>query len=258
MEVFRIFAGVFGLLIGSFLNAVIYRMPREISIGAPRSKCPHCQNIIKWYQNVPVFSFLFLRGKCGSCRKKISWRYPMIEIITAILSYGIFPETINQTSLIYYFFFFSIFCCFLVHFFIDLDFQILPDSINLYLAAVFLAFAIFHHPWKFYVFGSLLGFGFPLAITWIFYKIRGQVGLGGGDIKLWGALGIYLGMIGVIQNIFLSCMLGSIVGIGLMIIGKMKREQPMPFGPFIIVVSFFQIFFPDTYQIFFNNWLSFR
>ena len=130
---------------------------------------------------------------------------------------------------------------------IDIRHKLLPDSLNLYLAAVLLAFAAIQFHWQHIALGALVGGGFTFTITWLFYKIRGQIGLGGGDIKLYAALGLYLGPVDVIHNIFMSCFLGAIVGLTLIALKKLDKKNPIPFGPFIIAVGFFQIFFPDVF-----------
>jgi leader peptidase (prepilin peptidase)/N-methyltransferase len=240
--VLTIFATLFGLLVGSFLNALIYRLPRNINIAYPRSSCISCNKVITWYENIPVLSYLFLRGKCSGCGSKISPEYPIVEVLSALAAFLIAPSSLAAPDLLNFFFFFSVFCCFLVHFIVDLKHQILPDSINLYLAFLFLLVSWFGNPWTFWLVGGVLGLGFPLIVSWVFYQLRGQVGLGGGDIKLYGALGFYLGPIGIMQNIFLSCFLGALVGIILIVTKFIKKDNPIPFGPFIIVVASFQIF----------------
>lgn len=243
MEVLlALFATVFGLMIGSFLNALIYRLPRDINIALPRSSCTNCKKIINWYENIPVISYLFLRGKCSGCGSAISWQYPAVEILSGVFAFIIAPSNITGPDLLSFFFFFSVFCCFLVHFIVDLKHQILPDSINFYLAAIFLLVSCFNHSWSYWLVGGAIGLGFPLLVSWIFYLLRGEIGLGGGDIKLYGALGFYLGPIGIMQNIFLSCFLGALVGIILIATKIIKKENPIPFGPFIIIVGAFQIF----------------
>ena len=158
------------------------------------------------------------------------------------------PKVIDPQELLNFFFFFSVFCVFLVHFIVDLKHQILPDSLNIYLAVLFLMITIFNYPWSHWLVGGALGFGFPLIVSWVFYQLKGQIGLGGGDIKLYGALGIYLGPIGIMQNLFLSCFLGAIVGLTLIGTKVIKRENPIPFGPFILVVGAVQIFASDWFE----------
>jgi leader peptidase (prepilin peptidase)/N-methyltransferase len=135
-----------------------------------------------------------------------------------------------------------------VHFIVDIKHQILPDGINLYLAAMFLVAAFFGKTYLHWIGGGLIGFGFPYLISYLFYKIKGQIGLGGGDIKLWGALGIYLGPLGILQNIFLSCFVGAIFGGTLIAFKVIKRENHIPFGPFIIISASFQIFFTSYFE----------
>lgn len=237
-------------MIGSFLNALIYRLPREINIAIPRSSCPHCKKIICWYENIPILSYLFLRGKCSSCGKGISIRYPVIELLVGCVAVMKMPTYFSSMDLMYFFFFFSTFCAFFVHFLIDLEHKILPDSINLYLLFTFLLFSLLNNGWQFALLGGAVGFGTTYLVTWGFYLLRGKVGLGGGDIKLFGVLGVYLGPLSIIHNIFLSCFLGALVGGSLMLLKKVKRETQIPFGPFIISVGVFQIFFPELYGSF--------
>lgn len=245
METFlSIYVFIFGLLIGSFLNVVILRLPVKKDIVRPRSACPVCGNQLKWYHNIPVFSFLALKGKCAFCGTRISWRYPLIELFTGLVAFWLMPAEFNTQTIAEFLFYFTIACVFICHFMIDLDHHLLLDSLNLYLLAVFLAYSIFHFPWMYWVIGGAIGFGAPLLVTWLFYKIRGQIGLGGGDIKLFGILGIFLGPIGVMFTIFLSCFVGAIIGMTLILRKKMSRDNPMAFGPSIILVAAFQIFFP--------------
>ncbi len=237
-----IFSTLFGLLIGSFLNALIYRLPLGINIAYPRSACPKCKHVIAWYENIPVLSFIYLRGKCSECHTKISILYPIVELVTAIFAFAIAPRSIGPTALFNFLFFLSVFCAFLVHFIVDLKHQILPDSVTIYLGLMFFVIGLIIRPWTFWAIGGSIGLGFPLLVSWIFYLLRGQVGLGGGDIKLFAVLGLYLGPMGIIQNIFLSCLLGAVVGVVLIASKAIKKENPIPFGPFILIVASFQIF----------------
>lgn len=241
---YLVFTFLVGLTIGSFLNVLIYRLPREIDVVIMRSFCPSCKKTIYWYENIPIFSFLFLKGRCRKCNDKISLRYPFIELLTASFALLLFPKYITLYSLTGYLFLICVLSIFIVHFFIDIDYKILPNSLNLMLLGLFLAYSIWHHHWTYWLIGGVVGFGMPLLVTWGFYLLRGKVGLGGGDIKLFGCLGIFLGVEGVVHNIFLSCLLGSVVGGTLLLLNKMKREDPIPFGPFIIIVAAIQILIP--------------
>lgn len=247
---FSIYAFLFGTLIGSFLNVVILRLPVKKELVRTRSACPVCGAQLRWYHNIPVVSFLFLRGKCGFCGARISWRYPLIELLTGLVAFLLFPEVPDSGHLALFAFQFTVACIFICHFFIDLDHQLLLDSLNLYLLAIVLPFVFFTYHWNYWVIGGAIGFGGTLLVTWLFYKIRGQVGLGGGDIKLYGILGLLLGPMGITFNIFLSCFVGAIVGIALIVLKKATKDRPLPFGPSIILVASFQIYFPElAYQL---------
>lgn len=246
---FSFYAFIFGCLIGSFLNVVILRLPAEKNLTTDRSACPKCGNQLKWYHNIPLFSFIFLRGKCAFCGQRISWRYPLIELLTGLIAYWLLPDNLNAENLGLYLFFFSIACVFICHFFIDLDHQLLLDKLNIYLLILIVPYCIFNFYWMHWLLGGAFGFAFPLFVTWLFYKIRGQVGLGGGDIKLFGILGLLLGPMGIFFTIFLSCFVGAIVGLAMIAAKKITQEKPLPFGPSILIVASFQIFFPEMAHV---------
>ena len=233
------FAFCFGAIIGSFLNVVIYRLPLGKSVIKPRSTCSSCLKIIPWYYNIPILSWIYLRGRCGFCANPISVRYPFVELLTAIISLVIFNNDLTITALVLFF----VACIFVCHFFIDLDHKILPNSLNFILAVLF-----FYLGWQMYSFvelvlGGAVGLAVPLFITWAFYKLRGQIGMGGGDLKLFAAMGFYLGIKGILYNMIFSCWIGALGG-GLMILsGRLKKENPFAFGPFIILAATIQIFF---------------
>ncbi|MAW07469.1 MAG: prepilin peptidase [Halobacteriovoraceae bacterium] len=245
-----IFFSVFGLLVGSFLNVLILRLPKEDDVVFKSSHCPKCLTKIKWYMNIPVISYVFLRGKCYFCKAKISLQYPIVEIITGYFSLYFAPKLITIDGLYNYSFYFSVFCVFLVHFIIDLRHKILPDSLNIYLFLLFICYSFFNFPLIHSVSGFLIGLLFPLSVAYAFYKLKGVEGLGGGDIKLFGVLGVFLGPIGVLQNLFLSCILGTIVGLILIALGKAQKNTGIPFGPSIISVATFQIFLPEYFAFF--------
>lgn len=237
-----------GACIGSYLNVLIYRLPRGEDTKLPRSRCPQCEKMIPFYLNIPVISYILLKGRCRYCNNKIPYSYLIVECLLGLVSVLIMPD-IGQPSTFYdYFFFMSIFSVFVAHFIIDLQFKILPNALTFYLVFIFGTYALIYTPWWHWGLGAALGFGFPYLITWLFYQYTGKIGLGGGDIKLYGALGIFLGPVGVMTNIFLSCFLGSVVTLTLIGLKLFKRDDFIPFGPFIIVVSFFQIFFPGEFS----------
>lgn len=245
---------IFGTLIGSFLNVVILRLPVEKDLVSTRSGCQSCGTQLRWFHNIPILSFLFLRGRCAFCQARISWRYPLIEIFTGLTAFWLMPESLDSYSLAVFAFRFIVACIFIAHFFIDLDHHLLLDSLNLYLLAAVVPFSLFHNHWINSLLGGLIGFGAPLLVTWLFYKIRGQIGLGGGDIKLYGILGILLGPTGIVFTIFLSCFVGALVGLALIALGKSSRDKPMAFGPAIILTAAFQIYFP-VYSSLVQRWL---
>lgn len=250
MVIFGAFFFIFGSMIGSFLNAVIHRVPRKMSLVTPRSTCPKCNKMIYWYENIPLLSYIFLRGRCSKCKTWISFRYFVVELICGVAALVLMPIYFSQESLIFFLFYFSVFSCLLSLLIIDLEHQLLPDSLNLFLLICVIPFSVTQYNWTHWLLGGVAGFGFPFLITWAFYLLRGKIGLGGGDIKLFGVLGILLGLKGIFLNIFLSCFVGSIVGISLIALFKQDKSKPIPFGPFIILVAFVQIYFPEGFSAF--------
>ena len=247
---FSFYAFIFGCMIGSFLNVVILRLPLKKNLVFDRSACTSCGAQLKWYHNIPIISFVALRGKCGFCKARISWRYPLVEILVGLICFWLFPNDINVQSISHFLFLFTIACIFVVHFFIDIDHKLLLDSLNLYLLCMILPYALFYFSWPYWLIGGGLGFGIPLLVTWLFYKLRGQIGMGGGDIKLYGILGLYLGPSGIFFTIFMSCFLGAVVGIILILTKKLSKDNPMAFGPLILIVAAFQIYFPQYAEYF--------
>lgn len=246
---FKIYAFIFGAMIGSFLNVLILRLPKDEKFFIDRSRCPSCGFQLKWYHNIPILSFLFLRGKCSNCKSKISLQYPIIELLTAVISVMLFGDNVTIHALTSYLFFFTVACCLLVHFVIDIRHQILPDVVNIYLGIIFFINSVFFYPWQHWVIGAAIGFLVPYAITYLFFKFKGVIGLGGGDIKLFGVLGLYLGPMGIIHNMLFSCILGSLLMLPLLLFKVIKRDQAIAFGPFIIMVATLQIFVPKVFEM---------
>ncbi len=244
----KLFAFIFGGLWGSFANVLIYRIPREINIAIPRSFCPNCKNKIPFWANVPIFSFLYLRGKCKSCGAKIELYHFFVELLTASMAVLLLPSIFSQPYLIKYFILFFIFVIFISHTFIDLKFYILPDSLNLVLLILISIYALLYLDLVSSLIGLGVGIIVPTLVTYIFYLMKGQIGLGGGDIKLFGILGIFFGPLGILKCIFLSCFLGSIIGLTLLLLKKIKKDEPIPFGPYIILSASIQIYFPHQFQ----------
>lgn len=245
-----LFTFIFGLLIGSFMNVVILRLPLSKDIVFDRSGCTSCKRQLKWFDNIPVVSYLLLKGKCRYCNNPISLQYPLIEVwhgVLAILllnnwwNYGL-AEGLEKVS------YFVIASIFTAHFIIDLRHHLLLDKLNISLLLPILYLVFRGEDWKGALIGGAFGAVFPLAVTWIFYKIKGVIGLGGGDIKLFGLLGLLLGIKGVILNIFTSCLIGSVITIILILLKKVKRDQFIAFGPFILLTAWLQIFHPELFE----------
>lgn len=252
------FINIFGFLIGtsfgSFLNVLIRRLPAKEDIVFERSHCPNCRRQIPWYLNIPIVSYLALKGRCAWCNVKIPISYLTIEVLAGLLGIWLIPNPFTPMGLGFYFLNLSILLVFIAIIVIDLKYHLIPDLLNIYLAVVFLFTSIFQYNWTHWLFGGVVGFGVPFLVTILFYKIKGQIGLGGGDIKLFGALGLTLGPIGVLENIFFSCFLGSLIGALLLLTKRIDRKTPMPFGPFIVLVAIVQLYFPH-YFIIIKRWL---
>lgn len=239
------FTFVLGSLVGSFLNVVIYRMPREQSVVKPRSKCPNCGKLVYWYENIPILSWLFLKGRCSSCQSKISIRYPLIELLMGVLAFILAPSDLTTDEIVKFIFYFSIISVFVAHFFIDIEHHLLLDKLNIYLLLIILPYTITYYPISHWLLGGVIGFFGPYIVGELYFKLRGIDGLGGGDIKLFGVLGVIFGPAGVMLNIFLSCALGALVGIILIALKRLDSETPFAFGPFILIVAAVQLFFPE-------------
>jgi leader peptidase (prepilin peptidase)/N-methyltransferase len=212
---------LFGLTIGSFANVCIYRWPKNGSVRRPvRSFCPWCRRTLVWYENIPVLSFLFLRGRCRDCKSPISWRYPLVELLMGILWGGVFYLLRPSTSGDWIFFLLQLEIMFviLVSTFIDIDWKIIPDLCTLPLLGFGLAAAVFN-PWLGVspfdrllqsLVGILIGGGVPWTMSMVARLIAGKDGVGWGDIKLLAAYGAILGWRGAVVVYILGCFLGGV------------------------------------------------
>ena len=252
-------AVLFGLVIGSFLNVCIARLPVDGSVLRPPSHCPRCKTPIKWFDNIPLLSFLLLGGKCRSCRASISWRYPLVELLNGLSYAGtVYVFDLTGEALLL-----MVVCSsLLVITFIDLDHQIIPDvitlpgmALGLALAPVFmtalagpLPFGLLPDAGSYVtgllnsVFGLVLGGGPLWLVGWLWEKLRKVEAMGGGDVKLMGMLGSFLGWQGAVLIIMLGALTGTVVGLTLMLLKKHRAEQHIPFGPFLAVGAFLVIF----------------
>lgn len=228
---------IYGLLIGSFLNVLIYRIPREESIAFPGSHCPECDHKLRWYDNIPVASYLMLKGKCRYCGTSISVQYPLIEILNAIVYvvlYIFFGWSIDFVA-------FALIASVLIAIAgIDLKEQIIPDSLVLSVLVI----EVLHKTLNYFINGvspklvdSLLGLAIAGGIFLLIVLVS-KGGMGGGDVTLIGALGFVLGVKGILLTIFFSFILGAIISILLLASGLKTRKDPIPFGPFIILGFF--------------------
>lgn len=229
-------------MVGSFLNVCIYRMPRGESIVFPPSHCPGCGFRIPFYDNVPIISYLILRGKCRSCKAPISFQYPLVELINALLTMFLFMRFGPTFAFLVLFLFCS---AMVVVTFIDLEHQIIPDSISLpgiVLGFIF-SFFIPGFGWRNSLIGIAVGGGSLLLVAYGYQLIAKKEGMGGGDIKLLAMMGAFLGWKAVLFIIFVSSLIGSVIGITVMLIRGADSKLAIPFGPFLAAGAVLYIFF---------------
>ena len=244
----------YGTIWGSFCNVLIYRLPLNQDWIFARSKCTECNKLVSWWMNIPLFSYLILKGKCFNCHKKISIQYPIVELICglkAILLYWAYVHEINSATILNFLFHDMILTLLIAHFIIDLKYHLLPDIITIMLLVLILINVGVHESWYWSLTGAAIGFFSTLIITYIFYLMKGQIGLGGGDIKLYGVIGLMVGPMGIVQTLLVSSIIGIFHAITLMCLKKMKKDQPFAFGPSIIITFILQIHFPFLMQKFF-------
>lgn len=239
-----IFAFWFGAVIGSFLNVCIYRLPREESIVTPRSRCPACQTAIRPIDNIPLVSYLLLRGRCRACRSPIAWRYPVVEALTGALfaftvaQFGVGPETG---------FLLAFLAGLVVVSFIDLDHQIIPNAVTLpgIPLGLLAGFLVGAPPVLDRLIGALAGAGFLYLVLYYGGIFYGQEAMGEGDLNLIAMIGAFLGWRAVVITILAGCLLGATVGVGLIALRRLSRRQHIPFGPFLAVGAVVALFWGD-------------
>jgi leader peptidase (prepilin peptidase) / N-methyltransferase len=261
-----------GLFIGSFLNVVIHRLPIMLerqwatecaqlqqadgqappaqeeqavfNLMQPRSRCPHCGHQIRWYENIPVISYLVLRGKCSNCKAPISFRYPAIELLTgALFAYCAWRWGWTWTTAAW-----CVFCAALVSLtFIDWDTTLLPDDITLPL--VWLGLIVAALGWNLGVslgnalWGAVAGYLSLWSVYWLFKLVTGKEGMGYGDFKLFAALGAWFGWQALVPFILLASVVGAVVGIALKVKSQLREGGYIPFGPFLAGAGFLGLFF---------------
>ena len=239
-----IIIAVFGAVFGSFLNVCIYRIPRNKSIIHPPSACPICGKSIRFYDNIPVVSYALLGGKCRDCGARISLRYPLIELLTAFLFLMIYRRWGLSSELLTQMFFSSLL---IVVCFIDYDFQIIPDilSIGGLIAGIIISFVRSDFRFLDALYGVLLGGGVLFVIAYGYQLIAKREGMGGGDIKLLAMIGAFIGFKGVIFSLVSGSLIGTLVGIPLMVMKKENTKYAIPFGPFLSLSAVLYLFIGD-------------
>lgn len=247
---------IFGAIIGSFLNVVILRLPQpDISVVFPASHCPKCKADLSWYENVPILSYLILRGRCGHCGVSISKQYPTVEFLTGIMAAACVSSFGLSIAAGGYFTFAA---ALITIIWIDIHHQIIPDVISLpgIIFGLTLSFFSPLTTWQDSLIGLLIGGGVFYAISLIYYLIRKQEGLGGGDIKLLAMLGAFLGYQSLFFIIFTSSITGSIAGLIAMRSQKKGGATRIPFGPFLAVSGLAYLFFYQQINQLFQWYLN--
>jgi leader peptidase (prepilin peptidase) / N-methyltransferase len=222
----------FGMIWGSFSNVAIHRIPLGLSVVKPRSRCPKCETAIKWYDNVPVVSWLILRGKCRACQAPISIRYPLVELLTGLVCAAIYLKYgATWTTLEYIIFAWAL----ILVSFIDIDHMILPDIFTLSGIVIGLAGAALNPERSFWnaFAGVLMGGGFLWLIAYLYLLFRKEEGMGGGDIKLLAWIGAVLGWTSIPFVILASSLIGSAVGLVLASRSEAGLKSVIPFGPYL-------------------------
>jgi leader peptidase (prepilin peptidase)/N-methyltransferase len=226
-------AGVLGLAIGSFLNVVIHRLPRGESLVSPPSRCPLCGYRLRWYDNIPVLSWVWLAGRCRQCRHAIPVQYPLVELVTAGLFVAVAWLTPDPTVLAARL---TLTTALVALFGIDLHHQILPNVITLPGIAVGLAYSLAGPPgWRDALIGAVLGAGILYATAAAYYFVRREEGLGMGDVKMLAMIGAFLGWKAVLVTLMLATFSGALVGIGIIAFSRGDMRLTLPFGTFLAV-----------------------
>ena len=245
-----VFVFAYGAIIGSFLNVCIARLPDGRSIVRPPSHCPKCQSFLAWYDNVPILSYLVLGGRCRTCRVHISAIYPAVEVLTGALAVALFLRLGPTLAFAGYFAFAA---ALVVITFVDLDHQLIPDVISLPGIVVGLAFSLVSPlvtPLD-AALGVLAGGGTLLAVAWLYKTFRGQEGMGGGDVKLLAMIGAFLGWQSIFVTLFVGSVIGSIIGVGLMLYQRADTKLAIPFGPFLAGGALVYLFWGDRILAFY-------
>jgi leader peptidase (prepilin peptidase)/N-methyltransferase len=226
-----VIAALFGLVIGSFLNVCIYRLPLDQSIVWPASRCTTCGRALAWYENIPVFSYLALRARCRTCGQHISVMYPLVEVATAAM-FVLWLWAFGLTPLFAVRLLFG--CAMIVLFVIDMQHQILPNEITLPGIAVGLAASLFLEPgWRDALIGALAGGGLLWLLAWSYERLRHREGLGFGDVKMLAMIGAFLGWQLMLLTLVIGSFTGTLVALLLMAAGRADWQSKLPLGTFL-------------------------
>ena len=258
-----IMAFLFGACVGSFLNVCIYRIPREESVVAPRSHCPHCNQLIPWYDNIPLFSFMVLQAKCRKCGAAISARYFLVELLTAMLFLAVWNRYgIDSRTPIFWLYISGL----ILGTFVDFSHMIIPDRVSLggMVAGLALSVAfphlhgkeIWYEGLKTSVVGLVFGSGLLLLVGYLGKLAFKKDAMGLGDVKLLGAIGAFIGWRGVLFTIMVSSVLGSAVGVYFILSQKKEWQSRIPYGPYIAAAAVIWILGGDTWWQLYVQWLS--
>ena len=250
---------ILGAIVGSFLNVCILRIPKGESVIHPPSHCPHCKASIAFYDNIPLFSYLLLRGRCRACRERISPRYFAVELLTASLSLALFYKFGLGPAFFSSFIFVA---ALIVISFIDLDVMIIPDVISLPGIVLGLVFSlagpyVMDDPFEIIpsplssLIGLLAGGGFLLAVGWIYEVFTKVEGMGGGDIKLFAMIGAFLGWQSLLATLLFASLGGAAIGLTVMLVKGVGRRYPIPFGPFLCLGALLHLFFGQQLAAFY-------
>jgi leader peptidase (prepilin peptidase)/N-methyltransferase len=242
-----------GCCVGSFLNVCIYRLPRSLSIVSPRSFCPNCQAPIRFYDNIPLLSYLLLRGKCRNCGTNFSWRYPLVEALTGGMAFALFLKFGLSLT---FFSFFAFSAALIVVAFIDLDHRVIPDLISLPGIAFGVLLALLGPALtvKESLIGLLAGGGSLYVVALVYETVTKREGMGGGDVKLLAMIGAWLGWRAILFTLFFASLSGTLIGGGMMFIQKQGRHYAIPFGPFLVFAALAYVFFGPELIAWYLNW----
>lgn len=237
-----VFVFLLGAIIGSFLNVCIYRLPKRESIVTTPSHCPHCGEPIHFYDNIPLISYLVLRGKCRHCKEHIPLRYPVVEGLFGLLTLALF---FKYGPTLPFLLFLAFTAALIVITFIDLDHQIIPDSISIpgIFAGIGASFFIPLLSWHESVIGIVIGGGFLFLVALGYKWITGREGMGGGDVKLLAMLGAWLGWKAIPFILLSSSLIGVVIGGGIGLLNRTGLRSRIPFGPFLALSALIYVFF---------------